>query len=111
MTPFWEELKTSGRIQKTREDRKSTSSQDDDFGGILEVQKPRLPKTSAQARPANCRVSVSTLIFSPSLIKTGTRISMPVSNLAGLVTLPLAVSPRTARFGIGNRQLHLGRQL
>jgi hypothetical protein len=50
---------------------------------------------SYQARPANCRVSVSTLIFSPSLINTGTRISMPVSSLAGLVTLPLAVSPRT----------------
>jgi hypothetical protein len=50
---------------------------------------------SCQARPANCRVSVSTLIFSPSLMNTGTRISMPVSSLAGLVTLPLAVSPRT----------------
>ena len=47
-----------------------------------------------QARPANSRVSVDTLIFSPCLMKRGTRISMPVSSFAGLVTLPLAVSPR-----------------
>lgn len=48
-----------------------------------------------QTLPANSLVSVDTLIFSPSLMKKGTRISTPVSNLAGLVTLPLAVSPRT----------------
>lgn len=48
-----------------------------------------------QARPANSRVSVDTLIVSPSLMKSGTRISMPVSSFAGLVTLPLEVSPRT----------------
>ena len=47
-----------------------------------------------QARPANSRVSVDTFTFSPSLMKRGTRISIPVSSLAGLVTLPLAVSPR-----------------
>jgi hypothetical protein len=48
-----------------------------------------------QARPTNSRVSVDTLIVSPSLMKRGTRISMPVSSFAGLVTLPLDVSPRT----------------
>ena len=48
-----------------------------------------------QARPANSRVSVWTFTFSPSLMKSGTRISRPVSSVAGLVTLPLAVSPRT----------------
>ena len=48
-----------------------------------------------QARPANSRVSVDTLTVSPSLIKRGTRISMPVSSFASLVTLPLEVSPRT----------------
>ena len=42
----------------------------------------------------NSRVSVLTLTFSPSLMNSGTRISMPVSSVAGLVTLPLAVSPR-----------------
>lgn len=47
-----------------------------------------------QARPANSRVSVLTFTFSPSLMKRGTLISMPVSRVAGLVTLPLAVSPR-----------------
>src|SRR5439155_10748837 len=46
------------------------------------------------ARPANSRVSVCTLIFSPSLMNSGTRISMPVSSVATLVTLPVAVSPR-----------------
>jgi len=48
-----------------------------------------------QARPANSRVSVDTLTVSPSLMKRGTRISMPVSSFASLVTLPLEVSPRT----------------
>src|SRR5437773_5950068 len=48
-----------------------------------------------QARPANSRLSVDTLTFSPSLIKRGTRISRPVSSLAGLVTPPLEESPRT----------------
>src|SRR5512140_1531504 len=47
-----------------------------------------------QARPANSRVSVETLMRSPSLIKRGTRISRPVSSFADFVTLPLAVSPR-----------------
>jgi hypothetical protein len=47
------------------------------------------------ARPANSRLSVDTLTFSPSLIKRGTRISRPVSSVAGLVTLPLDESPRT----------------
>src|SRR5262245_7496661 len=48
------------------------------------------------ARPANSRVSVWTLTFSPSLMKRGTRISNPVSSVAAFVTVPLAVSPRTA---------------
>src|ERR1035441_215477 len=47
------------------------------------------------ARPANPRLSVDTFTFSPSLIKRGTRISRPVSSVAGLVTLPLDESPRT----------------
>ena len=47
-----------------------------------------------QARPANSRVSVATLTLSPSLMKSGTRISTPVSSLAGLVTLPPDESPR-----------------
>src|SRR5258708_20646111 len=46
------------------------------------------------ALPANSRVSVGTLIFSPSLLNIGTRISIPVSTVATFVTLPLAVSPR-----------------
>src|SRR5471032_1917535 len=49
---------------------------------------------SVYARPENSRDSVCTLIFSPSLMKSGTRISMPVSSVATFVTLPLAVSPR-----------------
>src|ERR1700680_3280832 len=49
---------------------------------------------SAYALPANSRVSVWTLTFSPSLMNRGTRISSPVSSVASLVTLPLAVSPR-----------------
>src|SRR5208283_608331 len=49
-----------------------------------------------QARPANSRLSVETLTFSPSLMKRGTRISRPVWRRADLVTLPLDVSPRTA---------------
>jgi PAS domain S-box-containing protein len=49
----------------------------------------------AQARPANSRVSVCTFTFSPSLMKSGTRISSPVSSVAAFVTPPLAVSPRT----------------
>src|SRR5205085_12355632 len=49
----------------------------------------------AHARPANSRVSVCTLTFSPSLMKSGTRIDRPVSSVASLVTPPLAVSPRT----------------
>ena len=48
-----------------------------------------------QARPANSRFSVDTFTFSPSLMKSGTRISRPVSSLADLVTLPLDESPRT----------------
>src|ERR1017187_2820866 len=52
------------------------------------------PKPS-HARPANPRLSVDTFTFSPSLMKRGTRISRPVSSLAGLVTLPLDESPRT----------------
>ena len=52
------------------------------------------PDPGCQARPANSRVSVWTLTFSPSLMKSGTRISMPVSSVAAFVTLPLAVSPR-----------------
>src|SRR5271167_2287439 len=47
-----------------------------------------------QTRPANSRVSVETLILSPSLMKSGTRISIPVCSFAGLVPLPLAPSPR-----------------
>src|SRR3954469_19709138 len=47
------------------------------------------------ARPANSRVSVWTLTFSPSLMNNGTRISSPVWSVASFVTLPLAVSPRT----------------
>ena len=67
--------------------------------------------TGDQARPANSRVSVDTLTFSPSLMKGGTRISMPVSSLAGLVTLPLAVSPRAPGSVYGDFQFHMGRQL
>src|ERR1035441_2075835 len=48
-----------------------------------------------QARPANSRVSVLTLTFSPSLMKVGTRSSRTVSRRASLVTAPAAVSPRT----------------
>ena len=47
------------------------------------------------ALPANSLVSVCTFTFSPSLMKSGTRISRPVSSVASLVTPPLAVSPRT----------------
>jgi len=49
-----------------------------------------------QARPENSRFSVDTFTFSPSLMKSGTRISRPVSSLASLVTLPLEESPFTA---------------
>ena len=48
------------------------------------------------ARLTNSRVSVCTLMRSPSLTNSGTRTSMPVSSVAALVTLPLLVSPRTA---------------
>jgi hypothetical protein len=47
------------------------------------------------ARPANSRFSVDTFTLSPSLMKSGTRISRPVSSLADLVPLPLEESPRT----------------
>jgi hypothetical protein len=50
---------------------------------------------SSHARPANSRFSVDTFTFSPSLMKSGTRISRPVSSLADLVTPPLDESPRT----------------
>src|SRR6202789_3067144 len=49
---------------------------------------------AAYARPANSRVSVLTLMDSPSLTKNGTWISIPVSSFADLVTAPLAVLPR-----------------
>src|SRR5574337_914369 len=55
----------------------------------------RLRHSKFHARPANSRVSVCTLTFSPSLMKSGTRISRPVLVFATLVTLPLVVSPRT----------------
>ena len=48
----------------------------------------------AHARPEKAPVSVATFTFSPSLIKSGTRISRPVSSLASLVTAPLVESPR-----------------
>src|SRR5271156_346205 len=47
------------------------------------------------ALPANSRFSVDTFTFSPSLMKRGTRISRPVSNLAVLVPPP-EESPRIA---------------
>src|SRR5579884_3527028 len=47
-----------------------------------------------QALPRYCPVRVSILIVSPSLMNSGTLIFLPVSSVAGLVTL-LAVSPRT----------------
>src|ERR1041385_6915003 len=47
------------------------------------------------ALATNSRVSVDTLTFSPCLRKRGTRISSPVSSVAGLVTLPPEESPRT----------------
>ena len=53
-----------------------------------------LPDFARMPRPENSRDSLCTLIFSPSLMNSGTRISMPVSSVATLVTLPLAVSPR-----------------
>ncbi len=70
---------------------------DEEFFRELDPESNRiaiLVKHMVQARPANSRVSVDTLTVSPFLMKRGTRISMPVSSLAGLVTLPLAVSPR-----------------
>ena len=60
----------------------------------------REPKTGpcsqprAQTRPRHSRVSVLTFTFSPSLMKSDTRTSIPVSSFATFVTLPDAVSPR-----------------
>ena len=53
-----------------------------------------LQQAHAHARPMYAPVRVSILIVSPSLMKSGTLIVLPVSSFAGLVTL-LAVSPRT----------------
>ena len=50
--------------------------------------------SGTHALPANSLVSVWTLTRSPSLMKSGTRISRPVSSVAGLVAPPLEVSPR-----------------
>ena len=52
------------------------------------IRNPFKVSLNGHARPANSRVSVDTLIFSPSLMNSGTRISMPVSSLASLVTFP-----------------------
>src|ERR1051325_3772817 len=49
-----------------------------------------------QARPIYAPVRVSILTVSPSLMKSGTLIVLPLSSFAGLVTL-LAVSPRRDR--------------
>ncbi len=71
--------------------RKLTRRDDSRWKGHRRASRPR----PAYARPANSRVSVWTLTFSPSLMKSGTRISRPVSSRASFVTPPLAVSPRT----------------
>src|SRR5439155_17894144 len=52
------------------------------------------PGAIHHARPMYMPVRVSILINSPSLMKSGTLMVLPVSSFAGLVTL-LAVSPRT----------------
>ena len=52
------------------------------------------------ARPANSRVSVWTFTFSPSLMKSGTRISRPVSSVAGLVDAAAGRVAADARLGV-----------
>ena len=63
--------------------------------GLKAPGRARALTRSGSDAAANSRFSVLTLIFSPSLMKVGTRISRPVSRRASLVTLPAAVSPRT----------------
>src|SRR6185436_20021534 len=63
--------------------------------GVAPVTPQHRLKQIAHARPENSRVSVWTRTLSPSLMKSGTRISSPVDSVAALVAAPLAVSPRT----------------
>ena len=47
----------------------------------------------AHARPANSRVSVWTFTFSPSLMKSGTRIARPVSSVAARDAAARSIAP------------------
>src|SRR5208283_2076996 len=64
-----------------------------------------------QARPANSRLSVETLTFSPSLMKRGTRISRPVWRRADLVTLPLERVSAHGGLGVDDLQFDEDGQL
>ena len=66
---------------------------------------------SAQARPANCLVSVSTLIFSPSLIKHGNANLNARFQFGWLGYASARRVSTDRRFGRGDSQFHLGRQL